>query len=183
MKSLLVKDLAVPLAEYATVSVQATLYDAIMALEEVHALDQSHYRHRAILVFDDKNRVIGKLGQFDILIALESKYQQLGDLERLACIGLSSAFIKSVFNQYSFWSKPLSEICIAAAQLKVNDIMHRLAEDEYIEESAPLDEAIHQLIMGRYQSLIVTRGQEIVGILKLSDIFRDVCVMVQSHKE
>ena len=183
MQSLLVKDLAVPLAEYATVHDRATLHDAIMALEEVHALDQSHYRHRAILVFDDKNRVIGKLGQFDILIALESKYNQLGDLDRLACIGLSNAFVQSVFKQYSFWSKPLGEICSASAQLNVDDIMHRLGEDEYIDETASLDEAIHQLIMGRHQSLIVTRGEEIVGILKLSDIFRDVCVMIQSHKE
>ena len=183
MKSMFVKDLTVPLSEYATVSVKATLYEAILALEKAHEFDQSHYRHRAILVFDEKDRVIGKLGQFDILTALESKYSQLGDLERLACIGLSNAFIKSLFNQYSFWSKPLSQICGDAAELQVNDIMHELTEDEYIQEEETLDAAIHQLIMGRHQSLIVTRGQEIVGILKLSDIFREVCVMIQSHKE
>jgi hypothetical protein len=64
----------------------------------------------------------------------------------------------------------------------VKDIMHTLTEREYIEESAPLDEAIHQLIMGHHQSLIVTRGEGITGILKLSDIFREICLMIKESR-
>jgi CBS domain containing-hemolysin-like protein len=60
--------------------------------------------------------------------------------------------------------------------------MHILTEREYIDEAAPLDEAIHQLIMGHHQSLIVTRGDEIIGILKLSDIFREICLMIKASR-
>jgi len=180
-KAMLVRDLMVPLSEYATVSQEATLYDAILALEKAREeFDQSHYRHRAILVFDEQDRVIGKLGLFDILLALETKYTEIGDLERLSGLGLSPQFVKSLFRHYSFWSEPLASICGNAAGQKVKDIMHILVEREYIDESSPLDEAVHQLIMGHHQSLIVTRGDEIIGILKLSDIFGEICQMIKA---
>jgi len=183
LKAMVVKDLMVPLSEYASVSQDATLYEAILALEKAQEeFDQSHYRHRAILVFDDQDCVIGKLGLFDILMALENKYTEIGDLERLGGLGLSPNFVKSLRSNYSFWSEPLEAICRNAAAQTVRDIMHTLTEREYIEESAALDEAIHQLIMGHHQSLIVTRGDEIVGILKLSDIFGEICMMIKASQ-
>jgi hypothetical protein len=30
------------------------------------------------------------------------------------------------------------------------------------------------LVMGRHQSLLVTRGKDIVGILRLTDVFREI---------
>jgi CBS domain-containing protein len=56
MKSYSVKDLMVPLSEYATVSEDATLYDAVLSLEEAQEkFEDRHtrYRHRAILILDD----------------------------------------------------------------------------------------------------------------------------------
>ena len=67
----MVKDLMVPLSEYAAVSEEATLYDAVLALEEAQAaFDQSRYRHRAVLVYDKDKKVVGKVSQLDILRAL-----------------------------------------------------------------------------------------------------------------
>ena len=55
MKSYSVKDLMVPLSEYATVPEDATLYEAVMSLEEAQEkFEDKHtrYRHRAILILD-----------------------------------------------------------------------------------------------------------------------------------
>ena len=80
MQNLTVKELMVPLAEYATVPEDATLYEIVLALEEAQQeFDQSRYRHRAVLVFDQKRQVIGKISQLDILKALEPKYEQIKD--------------------------------------------------------------------------------------------------------
>jgi CBS domain-containing protein len=57
--------------------------------------------------------------------------------------------------------------------------MYTLTEGEYVREDATLDEAIHQLVIGHHQSLLVTRGEEIVGILRLSDVFREICNMIK----
>ncbi|MDZ7697985.1 MAG: CBS domain-containing protein [Deltaproteobacteria bacterium] len=66
MKTILVSDLMVPLAEYATVSEEATLYEAAMALEEAqNRLDRDKYLylHRAVLVYDKNNKIVGKVSQ------------------------------------------------------------------------------------------------------------------------
>ena len=65
----------------------------------------------------------------------------------------------------------MSDIRKKAASLKVKDFMHKPTEGEHVDEDATLDEAIHQLILGRHQSLLVTRNQQIVGILRLTDVF------------
>ena len=73
----------VPLAEYAMVSEEATLLEAVRALEEAQkAFDQQRYRHRAILVLEKEDRVTGKLSKHDVIKALEPNYQELEKDER-----------------------------------------------------------------------------------------------------
>jgi predicted transcriptional regulator len=43
--------------------------------------------------------------------------------------------------------------------------------DEKISVDATLNEAIHFLVMGHYQSLMVVDGDEVVGLLRLTDVF------------
>jgi predicted transcriptional regulator len=43
-----------------------------------------------------------------------------------------------------------------------------------VSEGGTLDEAIHLLIMGHHQSLLVKRDDQIVGILRLTDVFSAV---------
>ncbi|MBW2615041.1 MAG: CBS domain-containing protein [Deltaproteobacteria bacterium] len=174
MKTILVKDLMVPLEEYATVSAEATLFEAVMALEKVHEeLDRSRYKylHRAILVLDKDNKVLGKISQLDALRALEPKYGEMGDAGTISRAGFSPQFLKSMMERYSIFSDPLQDICSKAAKLKVKDFMYTLGEGEYIEESTHLGEAMHQLVMGHHQSLLVTSDEDIVGILRLTDVF------------
>jgi CBS domain-containing protein len=47
-------------------------------------------------------------------------------------------------------------------------------EGEMIEPDAPLGEAIHQLVLGHHQSLLVIEDQRVVGILRLADVFQAV---------
>jgi CBS domain containing-hemolysin-like protein len=176
-----VKDLMVPLEEYVTVSEETTLYDAVMALEKAQeSFDPKKHQHRAVLVFDTNNKIVGKLGQLDILRALEPKYAEMGDMGSLSRAGFSPQFLKSMVEKFSLWDKPLVDICNKAARIKVKGIMYTPTEGEFVEESASFGEAIHQLVIGRHQSLIVTKGDETVGILRLVDVFKEVCDTMKS---
>ena len=177
MKDPIVKDLMVPLEEYATVAEDATLYDAVMALEKAQEdLDRSFYKylHRAILVLDKDKNVEGKISQLDVLRALEPKYREIGDLSKLSKTGFSPQFMKSMLDQYALWNRPLNQICGKGANIKVKVFMNTPTEGEYIQEDAPLGEAIHQLVLGHHQSLLVTRNKKIVGILRLTDVFMKI---------
>lgn len=88
MKTITVKDLMVPLEEYATVHEGATLYEAALEKAQME-FDQTRYRHRAI----------------------------------------------------------------------------------------------HRLVMGHHQSLLATRGEKIVGILRLTDVFQEVCLAIKEFEQ
>jgi hypothetical protein len=52
MKYTKVKDLMIPLSEYATASEDATLNEAVLALEKAqNNFQKGKYKHRAILIF------------------------------------------------------------------------------------------------------------------------------------
>ncbi|MBW2064047.1 MAG: CBS domain-containing protein [Deltaproteobacteria bacterium] len=181
-----VSDIMVPLEEYATVSEEGTLYEAVMALERAQEeLDRKryHYLHRAILVFDKNNKIVGKISQLDVLKALEPKYQEMDDMRTLSRAGFSPQFLKSMMEQFNLCDKSFTEMCCRAARMKVKEFMYTPTEGEYVEEDATLCEAIHQLVMGQHQSLLVTRGGEIVGILRLTDVFKEIFQTMKRHCE
>ena len=181
MKSYQVKDLMVKLSEYATVLEAATLLEAVKALRKAQdAFGQSRYQHRAILVIDINNHFVGKLSQHDVLEALEPNYRGMkrsvnhGSMHRL---GFSDDFVKSTLEQYHLWEKALENLCEKGVHLKVKNIMYTPGKDEFVNESATMDEAIHRLIIGNHHSLLVTADRdahEIVGVLRLADVFEFV---------
>jgi len=172
MKEYKVKDIMVPISEYATVSEDATLYEAVLALEKAQQeFDRSHYAHRAILIFNKNQKITGKVSQLDVLRALEPKYNEIQDHSGLSRYGFTKKFIKSVMGQYNLWTNPLSDICRKAAEIKVSQIMYSPTEGEFVDENASMGEAIHMLVMGHHQSLLVTSKDNIIGILRLTDVF------------
>ena len=172
MKSIFVNELMVPLDDYATVSQEANLYEAVLSLENAQEkVDPAEHKHRAILALDENGTVVGKVSMFDVLTALEPKYEELEDKGVLSRAGYSKAFIRSMLRDNYLWDEPLENICQRAPNLRVKDFMEIPAEGAYIREEASLDEAIHQMVIQRHHSLLVTRDENVVGILRLSDVF------------
>lgn len=180
MKEFKVVDLMVPLSEYATVSEDATLYEAVSELEKAQEeFDHTRYRHRAILVMDHDGKVIGKLTQLDALKALEPKYDEMLDRRRSHHLGFTKEFMKSMLIDQHLFASPLEDICRKAGEQNVKKHMRRPSDGEFIEENASLDEAMHQLVLGNHQSLLVTRQGSISGILRLTDVFAAVYHMMR----
>ncbi|MBL0713849.1 MAG: CBS domain-containing protein [Desulfosarcina sp.] len=184
MKTSTVSELMVPLSEYASVSDDATLCDAILALEKAQEeFDQTRYRHRAILVFDKNNNIVGKISQVDALKALEPKYDELLTDTSARHLGISTKYIQGMLDIFSLWASPMEDICKKAADRKVVEFMYKPTAGEYVHQDASLDRAIHQLIIGHHQSLLVTdNAEEIVGVLRLVDIFAAVFQKVKACK-
>jgi CBS domain-containing protein len=174
VKSYSVKDLMVPLSEYATVSEDATLYEAVLSLEEAQEkFEDKHtrYLHRAILVLDKDGNIVGKLGHLDVLRALEPKYKSMVQGEGSHRYGFTSQFMKSMMEDYQLFADPLEDICCKAGEQNVKEYMVAPTEGEFVSQDASLDVAVHQLVLGHHQSLLVTRGGRITGILRLTDVF------------
>jgi CBS domain-containing protein len=182
MRTITVKELMVPIKKYATVPREATLREAILALEKAQkSLDPTRHKHRAILVLDASGKVVGKITMKHILIALEPNYGKVEGTGVLERSGYSPDLIRSMLENNALWTEPLQFFRERAAKLKVGDLIHAPSEDEYIDENATLGEAIHQMIVNPYISLLVTSGDEVLGILRLSDVFTKISDVIKGN--
>jgi CBS domain containing-hemolysin-like protein len=181
MKSKSVKEIMVPLDEYATVNQEATLFEAVQALEKSwQKVRASKFKHRAVLVLDEKGYVVGKVSHWDLLRALEPKYRKIADFDRLTHFGLNPAFMKSMVDKEELWSDSWSLLCSRASNILVKNAMRPLDDDDFVDEEATLAHATHILVMGRKLSVLVRRGDKVVGVLRIVDVCDNVCEMIKS---
>ena len=165
----IVSDLMVPLEEYSHVFVGTSLQDVIKALAQAMMgppADPSRPRDRGVLVQAPDGRVVGKLSLWDVLNGLKPHYEPpidpFGEVD-----------------DHLLWSQWLhADLAERARSIRVEDLLREPTTEETIEETAPLDLAVHRLIRGRHLSLMVMRGDAIVGILRLSDVFKAVNDMI-----
>jgi len=175
VRNYIVKDLMVPISEYATVQEGSTLFEAVLALEAAQeSYQQNRYSHRAVLVLDKNKRIVGKLSQMDFLCALEPRDDNLDQIRNLYQFGFTRKAVALQQEEYLKKSPPILDVYSTAAKHNVVDFMQRPTEGEYVDENITLDMALHQLTAGSNLSLLVTRGADIVGVLRLSDVFAAV---------
>lgn len=169
----LVKELMIPVGKYPTVHRNDTMYQALMALSKANQnIPEKQQNYRAVLVKDDEGKIEGKIGYIAFLKALEPKYQRFFDTEKLSRLALSEGFIDSMIESYNLWMDDPLDLCDIAANTKCYEIMHPI--EERIEENETIAQAIHKLIMWQTLSILVSKGEEIVGIIRLSDIYDSI---------
>jgi len=170
MQHIVVKDLMTPLDQYTTISQDASLKEAFVALEGAfrgeQKTDPTHPRDFSVLVVDKNRQVIGRLVVWDVLRGLET--QQVKRVDAL-----------SMVDGYGVWSQPLSNLATKAQYVQVKNLVKRLHRNEIVSADALLDEAVHALVRYRFLSLIVTERGRTVGVLRVVDVFNQVCAMVR----
>jgi hypothetical protein len=124
--------------------------------------------------------VEGLLGYVDVLRGLEPKYRGLLEHQGMAHLGFTRKFVQSMLAQYNLWEHPLDDICKKAANQHVRDFLYVPRADEFIRRDATLDEAVHQLVVGNLQLLLVTVREAAVGVLRLSDVFGAVSERIKA---
>jgi hypothetical protein len=175
MEQMKVGDLMVPISDYVCIPENASLGDAILALEQARErCCPGSYSYKAVLVCTKEGKVLGKLSLLDIVRSLEPRYMEFGDLKKYSGYGLSAWYLKATMAEYGIWQTPLDDLCRKAEDVTVRTIVAAPLEGEIVDEYTPLDRALHQLIVGHFQSLLVRSGGEFVGLFRLADVFDEV---------
>jgi CBS-domain-containing membrane protein len=186
MKTRQVKELMVPISEYATIHASANMVEAIQALEsEKRRYKEGPYRHQSLVVIDENRHVVGRLSQVDIMRAMEPRYRQIGagDDRWIGRSVLSKKVLATLRESFELWEQPMEELCKAVSDEKVKDYMQKPSEGEIVSETDTFNIAVHRIIMGRHHSLLVTQGKVIVGILRSTDLFNSLYDMMTTCKE
>ncbi|MDP8205114.1 MAG: CBS domain-containing protein [Candidatus Electryonea clarkiae] len=170
-----VKMLMVPLDDYAIVSENTILVDALNRMVEASKSTIVAYGHqvRAVLVKDYNGDVVGYLGHMDFLRAIEPKYNLISDFDVLSRSEIDTEILDSMSELLGYWEGNLENLCTRAATIEVKHLMRPISES--INEDAPITEAIHKMIKWQVMRILVTnQARKVVGIIRLADLFNEV---------
>lgn len=182
MKAQCVKDIMIPISRYAVVHDDATVLDAIRVLKQARAvMTKGRHMPRAVVVVDKNDVAIGQIGHLDFLAALEPRYPWKHDVDTMTRAGVDSATLDSLMESQRFWQDNLDDACHRARSVKVADIMHPVSDS--IDEMAPIAEAIRKIVMLRAMRMLVLRGGEAVGIVRLADLFAEIADCIEAVED
>lgn len=175
MRNTKVKELMITVDRYPTVPKDVSVLQAMKILEEWLAnLPPELPPYRAVLVVDESGAIIGKVGHLAFLKAMEPKLKigRDSNSNSLEKANLSPDILESIERNVHMWDDDYFDICAAVNNTKITEIMH--PTDECVDEEMPVIYALHQIIELKSISLLVKRGETIVGIIRLIDIYNDL---------
>jgi hypothetical protein len=165
-----VKNLMVPLSECPRVAEDLNLAEAVSVLEAWRQKGEAReYRLRVLLVCDADRKITGTLRHQDMLRVFAPGKEK-------------SLFFPSSDQGLPTWNDLLAASLPIARQVRVGDVKHIPGEAEFIDENAPLEEGFYRLLKYPSLHLMVRSGEEVTGILRLSDIFSELCQEIQKAK-
>ncbi|WP_028587697.1 CBS domain-containing protein [Desulfocurvus vexinensis] len=170
----LVKDYTVPVDKFPRLSDSATFAEAVLALDKAQEEFASGKREqRIMLVFDNANKIVGKLSPLDVVRGLEPDFDKLVDAQASSFVS-SGYVIDSMKSQALLWSTPLDDLCSTAKNIKVKDFIRKPSASQVIEAGETLNIAFHRFVLFRHDSLFVMDDHRLVGLLRFSDVYREI---------
>lgn len=165
-----VRDLMVELDRFPHVSGNANLRDVFAKL---HAASGSSELFRNILVLDEKGRLLGTLGLKNVLHALLPDYLRHG-----------STHFQGTSNDVSalavLWQEDCEEQCKEAHKILAKDHVSPIAATIGADE--PVTKAAFLFATTPVNVLPVVEGKQIIGVIRLVDVFDEVVIEVLSER-
>jgi CBS domain-containing protein len=181
MEKMKVRELMRPVEEFPRVSSQATLMEAVEALAEAERdFLAERSKQRIVLVCDEEGRVMGKISPMDVVQGLEPRYEGIESLKTMPRYQLSPSLVESLKDELRVWERPLAELCKKAVAVRIESFIKLPTPDHMIHADDNMDKAFHLFVVGRHDSLFVSDGKAVVGVIRFSDVYRKI---VQTMRE
>jgi CBS domain-containing protein len=170
-----VRDIMVPLSDYATTTVDATLREAIPALRRLYCLVEegkcTHAGHRNILVLDRSGELAGILSFRSILHVLIPEIAG-GLAARLEALGVSIAFAQADSPNLDEARASFRARVLKNAETNVKDVMLKIKGT--IDADADLMDALKLMYQNKINVIPVYEEHKLVGVARESDLFLTV---------
>lgn len=165
-----VSDLMVDLERFPHVVGNASLREVFAKL---HAASGSSELFRNILVLDDKGRLIGTLGLKNVLHALLPDYLRHGSTHFQGSSNDVSALAV-------LWQEDCEEQCRDAHKILAKDHVSPITAT--IGPDEPITKAAFLFATTPINVLPVVEGKQIIGVIRLVDVFDEVVIEVLSER-
>lgn len=173
-----VQDLTLSLSEYAVVDDDATILDALRALDASQAaLPPGRQPHRAVLVRNRDGTIVGKLHHFAFLRALTVRRRGGAEGALLDRAGVGDDLLQASMQNLGMLTGDLVDVCVRARTVGVRDVCTPATAS--IDADASLADATAAFLEHQTLSLLVRAGGRTVGILRLSDLFDELARQIR----
>lgn len=166
------RDLMVPIANYAVTTVDKTLKEAIPALRHLYCEVEwgkcTEAGHRTILVLDADGKLAGILDFKSILAVLIPEIAG-GLTARLEALGVSIAFAQADSPDLDEARLSFRARVLKNSETRVKDVMLKIRGT--VQADASLLDALKAIYANKITVLPVYQGDELVGVLRDSDLF------------
>ena len=154
-----VKDIMLPIQDYATVFLENTLRDAVFVLKNTFyaGCAEGSQAHRSVLVFNSKKKLVGTLGFKEVMHLLRLSKEMPKNRNEL--------FIS---------------LCISQSGKKVKDVMAPIGSEFVNAEDSVLD-AAHLLIHSGLDLIPVLEKGNVVGMIRSAEIFKEVSQLLEEN--
>jgi predicted transcriptional regulator len=174
MDKMKVRELMVPTDRFPKISDNASLFDALSALEKAQeAFLSGKAEQRIMLVEDEKNQIIGKISPIDLFKGLEKNYNKVNVEETLDKFGLKYIWT-AMRKDYNLWESPFKDLCRKAGDVHVKDFVNIPGEGQTIDVEDSLSKSFHLFVVNRHDTLFVMEKNQFVGLLRFSDVYSQV---------
>ncbi|WP_045222323.1 CBS domain-containing protein [Desulfonatronum thioautotrophicum] len=169
-----VRDFMRPVGDFPRISRDATFGAAVAALDKAQEdFVAGRAKQRILLVEDEQGRIVGKLSPMDVMQGLEPGYVRMMNTENLRYRDVDYV-VRTMREQTRLWAKPFDDLCKTAQDVQVKEFLRTPSESTLIQVDDSLDAAFHRFVVGRHDSLFVKHGKDLVGLLRFSDVYREV---------
>jgi len=159
-----VKDLMIPLEDYPHIPYWFSLRQAMAIVREMAIKYEGQFEPRAVLVFDEKYQLMGILTLRDIIKGLEPRFLK------------ETALVKADPNLAVLMGDLFGPGLREASQKPVSEVMSSIKVT--IQGSDPIAKAIFMMIKEDVGMMPVIEGFKVAGMIRLSDLFKEVSEMV-----
>ena len=167
-----VKDMMVPIDDYAVTTADKTLKEAVPKLMKIYCQVEigkcTEAGHRTSLVLDKQGKLVGILDFKSILKVLIPEIAG-GISGKLQALGISMAFAEADAHDMDTSQHGFRSRVIQNAQTRVSDIMLKLRGT--IDADAGFLDALKIIYRNKVTVLPVFEGDKLVGVLRDSDLF------------
>jgi len=167
-----VKDIMVPIEDYAVTTTDKLLKEAVPELMRIYCQVETgkctEAGHRTSLVLDEHGKLVGILDFKSILKVLIPEIAG-GISGKLQALGISMAFAEADAHDMDSSRQGFRSRVIQNAQTRVGDVMLKLRGT--IDADAGFLDALKMIYRNKVTVLPVFEGDKLVGVLRDSDLF------------
>jgi CBS domain-containing protein len=175
MEKMNVRDLMRPVEEFPSISSHATLAEAVAALEKAQEeFISGKNSQRILLVHNKAGKIVGKISPMDVLQGLEPSYDKIDSLKSSSPYHLGQETLDTMKEQFRLWQRPLADMCRKAYTVKIENYVKMPTPDHMVNADDKMDNVFHLFVVGRHDSLFVRDGNELVGLIRFSDVYRKI---------